>query len=163
MITCSFEDGKKTNLRHAVVDCIVLRNNEILLARRASELLEGGKWSLPGGFVRRDETLLQAVEREVLEETGFKIKDLTLLRIIDNPNRPQEDRQNIAFVYFCHADTKVGEVDWESEEQKWFKLDSIPLKGEIAFDHHEDVELYLKYLKEQFSVKVRSKLKPHKD
>lgn len=154
MINCTFEDGGNASLRHTIVDCLVLRGDEILLVKRVGKLLEGGKWGLIGGFIARDETVAEGAQREIHEETGFNVNDLTLLRIIDNPKRPHEDRQNIAFVYFCQADKKDGEADWESDEQKWFKLDNIPPKEEIAFDHYEDIELYKKYLKEKFSLPV---------
>ena len=36
-----------------------------------------------------------------MEETGYKVEGITLLRVIDEPDRPNDDRQTIAFVYFC--------------------------------------------------------------
>ena len=146
MLRCTFENGGKGSLRHVIVDALVLNGkNEILLVKRAKgKLLEGGKWAIVGGFVERDETIEQAVHREVLEETGWEINNIKLLRIIDNPNRPNEDRQNIAFVYTCEAIEKTGEADDESSEQKWFSFENLPTKDEFAFDHLEDIEFYLK-------------------
>lgn len=43
-------------MRHATVGCIVIKDNEILLAKRAQGLLEAGKWCFVGGYVDRDET-----------------------------------------------------------------------------------------------------------
>jgi len=149
MITCIWEDGSKATLRHAVVDTIVIKDNKILLVKRTGKLLEGGKWGLVGGFVERDETLKQAAEREVFEETGWKVKDITLLTINDSPNRPKEDRQNIAFVYYCQATEKTGEADDESDDQQWFPLSEIPPIETIAFDHAEDIKLYKDYLSKQ--------------
>lgn len=149
MITCTFEDGNKGLLRHVVVDTIVLKDDKILMVKRTAKLLEGGKWGIVGGFVDRDETTAQAAAREVLEETGWQVKDLVLLRINDNPNRPNEDRQNVSFVYFCQATEKTGEADWESDEQKWFSWDELPDDKNIAFDHTESISIYRKYLKEK--------------
>lgn len=154
MITCHFEDGNKALLRHVVVDTLVLQDNKVLLVKRTGKLLEGGKWGLVGGFVDRDETIAQAVEREIYEETGWNVKDLQLLRIVDDPNRPKEDRQNIAFKYICQAVDKTGEADWESDDQQWFSLSELPAKDQIAFDHYDDIALYKKYLKEHFSLPV---------
>jgi len=144
MIKCVFEDGGNASLRHVVVDCLVLKGDEILLAKRSKKLLEKGKWSLIGGFVNRDETLEVAAKREILEETGYTVKNVKLLRVIDDPQRPAEDRQNISFVYTCQADKKIGEADWESDEQKWFSLKELPPKQQFAFDHFDNVALYLK-------------------
>ncbi len=143
MIKCIFEDGGEGYLRHVCVDVLVLKDRKILLVKRTGKLLEGGKWGLVGGFVGRGETLIQAVEREIEEETGLKVKNITHLRVKDSPDRPKEDRQNIAFVYYCEAVEKVGQKDWESDEVKWFDLNDLPPKEEIAFDHYDDVKLYL--------------------
>jgi ADP-ribose pyrophosphatase YjhB (NUDIX family) len=149
MINCTFEDGNKASLRHVVVDTVVTKDDKILLVKRAAKLLEGGKWSLAGGFVDRDETTAQAAAREVMEETGWQVTDLTLLGIKDNPNRRNDDRQNVSFVYFATAAQKTGESDWETDEQKWFSWDELPNDGDIAFDHAENISLYRKYLKDK--------------
>src|SRR6266550_2872489 len=107
MINCTFENGNKASLRHAIIDALVLKDNKILLVKRTKKLLEGGKWALVGGYVDRDENLLQTVEREIREETGYTVKDITFLCVRHNPDRPHEDRQNIAFVFFCTAVDKV--------------------------------------------------------
>lgn len=150
MINCKLESGKTTSLRHVVVDVLVLKENKILMVKREKTLLEGGKWGAIGGFVQRDETIRQTVEREIFEETGWRIKNITFLRIKGAPNRPHEDRQNIAFVFFCSATKKEGEKDWESDEVKWFDLNSLPPKDNIAFDQAEDIDLYKEYLEEKF-------------
>ncbi len=147
MINCTFENGNKASLRHVIVDALVLKGNQILMVKRVGKLLEGGKWAIVGGFVDRDETCQQAVVREIREETGYEVSDVKLLKINDNPDRPHEDRQNVAFVYVCKAGDKEGEGDWESDEVKWFDLDKLPPKEEVAFDHFEDIEFYLKHKK----------------
>ena len=56
------------------VDCVVfgLDDSElkVLLIERALEPFKG-KWALPGGFVRVDETLDEAARRELGEEAGL--------------------------------------------------------------------------------------------
>lgn len=146
MITCQFEDGNKASLRHAIVHPLVINeNNQILLVRRAPKLLEGGKWSFPSGFVDRDETLEECVKREVMEEAGWEVKVISLISVVDNPNRPNDgERQNICFNYLCKPVKKVGESDWEVTEQKWFDLNKLPPQPEIAFDHYQVMQSYLK-------------------
>lgn len=84
-------------LRHVVVHAVVEQNEALLLVRRVSHLLEGGKWGLPGGYLDRDETLCQGVLRELREQTGWDGQVVKLLRINSRPNRLREDRQNVAF------------------------------------------------------------------
>jgi 8-oxo-dGTP diphosphatase len=57
-------------------------NRRILLVRRASEPLKG-KWSIPGGALEMGETLIAAVQRETLEETGLRVEPLELAGVID--------------------------------------------------------------------------------
>ena len=143
MVNCTFENGNKASLRHVVIDAIILRQNSILMVKRSEKIIEGGKWGLVGGYVERDETLEQALLREVLEETGYSLKKQDFFTIIDNPKRKNEDRQNIAFVYVCEVGEKIGNPDWESTEQKWFELTNLPKEVEIAFDHLRIINLYL--------------------
>jgi 8-oxo-dGTP diphosphatase len=154
MIRCSFENGNQASLRHAVVDVLVLKGDQILLVKRTKKLLEGGKWALAGVYMDRDETATQAAAREVLEETGWQVKDLTLLTIRDTPHRPHDDRQNVAFVFFATATDKSGNADWESDEQQWFSLSDIPAEDELAFDHAEDIKLYEAYRAQNFALPV---------
>ncbi len=152
MITCTFENGNKASLRHVVIDALVLKDDKLLLVKRSKKLLEGGKWALVGGYVERDENLLQTVEREVREETGYTIKDITFLCVRHNPDRPNEDRQNISFVFFCSAAMHVGESDWEVEDQQWFSFDKLPDEKMIAFDHMKNIEFYQRYLKKEVTI-----------
>jgi 8-oxo-dGTP diphosphatase len=52
------------------VGAVVVRRGELLLVRRGRGAAIGA-WSIPGGRVERGETLAEAVERELAEETGL--------------------------------------------------------------------------------------------
>ncbi len=152
MLTCQFEDGGKASLRHVVVDCIIVKNQKVLLTKRAPHLTNPNKWTLPGGFLDRNETTREATRREALEETGYKVKIDYLFQIIDNPNRPREDRQNVSFIYVATALEKKGNADKESIDTKWFDLFDLPNEEEFAFDHYENLKLYEKHLKQAFKL-----------
>ncbi len=55
------------------VGALVRRGDSLLLVQRANAPAEG-VWALPGGSVELGETLAEAAEREVLEETGVVVK-----------------------------------------------------------------------------------------
>lgn len=154
MITCTFEKGNKANLRHVVVHAIIEMDGKLLLEKRTGDLLESGKWSLPAGFLDRDETAAEGIVREVKEETGWDSEVISLFRINTKPDRPHEDRQNIAIEFLVRPLRKTSEPDHESSKVEWISIDKlIPFK-DFAFDHGESIELYLKYRKTPFPLPI---------
>ncbi len=156
MITCIFENGTRTSLRHVTVNAIIIKDNQVLMGKRGTykgkPMLESGKWGLVGGYLNRDENIIQAVKREAMEETGWEITDLRLFRINGSPQRPHEDRQNVDVIFIAQAVKQVGKSDEEMSQLQWFDLDNLPPIESIAFDHLENLELYKKYLKQKFSL-----------
>jgi 8-oxo-dGTP diphosphatase len=55
------------------VGAVALSSGSLLLIERGRPP-DAGRWSLPGGRVRAGERLSEAVEREVLEETGLVVR-----------------------------------------------------------------------------------------
>jgi ADP-ribose pyrophosphatase YjhB (NUDIX family) len=147
MITCAFEKGYSAKLRHVVVHAIVEKNNGILLVKRTGDLLESGKWGLPGGYLDRDETAPEGALRELFEETGWKGEVISLFRLNTNPNRPHEDRQNISFDYVIRPTERTGSPDHESSAVSFVPLDSLLPFDEYAFDHGDTIRMYLEYRK----------------
>lgn len=154
MINCTFETGNIANpgIRHVTTSNIVLNDkNQVIMCLRGSKngvpILESGKWGLLGGFVDRDETIVESVRREVMEESGWTIDEVSLFCINDNPNRPKEDRQNIDFVYIARVVSQKAVIDEEVRELRWFDLDKLPPEDQIAFDHALALKLYKKHQK----------------
>ncbi len=150
MITCAFENGNKASLRHVVVHAIVEKDGALLLEKRAGDILETGKWSLPAGFLDRDETAAQGILRELKEETGWEGEIISLFRINTNPDRPHEDRQNISIEFLVKPVKKTGEPDHESSKVEWIPIDKLLPFEEFAFDHGESIKFYLAYRKHPF-------------
>jgi len=153
MITCAFENGNHAlpGLRHITCSNIIIKDGKILLGLRKDipgrNMLEVGKWGLIGGFMDRDETLERCVAREVMEESGWQVAHIQLLRINDSPSRPMEDRQNVDFIFIAEATVQTGSHDNEMKELRWFDLDVLPADTEIAFDHADSIKLYKLHLK----------------
>ncbi|MEK7533304.1 MAG: NUDIX hydrolase [Patescibacteria group bacterium] len=150
MITCIFENGKQASLRHVVVHAIVEQDGKLLLVKRSQKISEGSKWSLPSGFMDRDETAAQSVLRELKEETGWEGGQPTLFFIKTDPNRPHEDRQNVSFHFLVTPVRKVGDKDWESTEVAWVPILQLPAGDTFAFDHGEAIQHYLRYRTQPF-------------
>jgi 8-oxo-dGTP diphosphatase len=61
---------------------VVIENDRVLLIRRGTEPLLG-QWSIPGGTLELSESLQQGVARELLEETGLRVRVLELIDAFD--------------------------------------------------------------------------------
>ena len=55
----------------AVVNALIVEKDCILLVKRSWESDEPNMWSLPGGTVEGDESLIEALKRELNEELGI--------------------------------------------------------------------------------------------
>jgi 8-oxo-dGTP diphosphatase len=155
MIHCHFDEGFVADLRHVTVSALIVNDkNQIMLVKRAKHLKNPDKWAMPGGYLDHSERTSQGVLREVLEETGHQGEVKKLFYLNDNPKRPNEDTQNVEFLFLVKVIEKIQEPDKEVQEVRWFDLNSLPPKGEFAFDHFEDIELYLQHLKNPKSLPI---------
>jgi len=74
-----------------------------LLVERGREPLKG-YWSLPGGLVEPGERLEAAIERELLEETGLRVKCIRQFEIFERIMRDSSGRPEYHYVlvdYLC--------------------------------------------------------------
>ncbi len=74
---------------------VVIRSNRVLLVRRGREPLKG-EWSIPGGMLELGESLKDGVKREILEETGLKVRPLETLTVFD---RIQKNGKRVQYHY----------------------------------------------------------------
>ena len=68
------------------VGAVVFKNQKVLLVKRSRPPSQG-KWSIPGGRLELGETLQEAAEREILEETGGVIRASKPVYIFDVVDR----------------------------------------------------------------------------
>lgn len=65
---------EKKPLPHYIVTAAIMQQNDLfLIAQRPATGLLGGLWEFPGGKQEQDETLPQALQREIQEELGCKV------------------------------------------------------------------------------------------
>ena len=64
------------------VGAVVFRGDDVLLIRRGKPPFEG-QWSIPGGGLEFGESIIDAVHREVREETGLTISIVGLLDVFE--------------------------------------------------------------------------------
>ena len=83
---------------------IVIDNGKILLNKCTSRF--GEYYALPGGGQNPGETLMEAVKRELLEETGYSVKPMRLSgiyeRVADRPGQDGDGQcHKIYFIFLC--------------------------------------------------------------
>jgi len=115
------------------VDAILFKKgtNELLLIQRKKDPY-AGKWALPGGFLEMDELLVGGCRREVEEETGLQVKELTQFKTYDAIDRDPRGRTiSVVFYGIAEDDFSVQGGD-DAAAAAWFPADHLP---ELAFDH----------------------------
>jgi ADP-ribose pyrophosphatase YjhB (NUDIX family) len=132
------------------IAAFVIKDDKILLGQRAAHLAQGGKWGPLGGFLERNETMAEGVEREVMEESGYRVRVDELFYVSDDPNRAAEDRQNLSFVYLAEALEKIAEHDSETAALQWVPIEALPPDDQIAFDFAIPLRLLQDYRRQQF-------------
>jgi len=115
------------------VGVVVLRPEAVLLVRRAKPPRQG-QWSLPGGAQKLGETVFEAARREVFEETGFEIKVLGLVDVVDSIQADDDGR--IQYHYTLVDVFAVGapghgqlQAGSDADEATWMPLADIPDLG----------------------------------
>ncbi len=77
------------------VGAVVVEQGRVLLVQRGTEPAKG-RWSIPGGLIEVGESLLEAVAREVREETGLLVEPLELIELLD---RIHHDGERVRYHY----------------------------------------------------------------
>src|ERR1051325_7196453 len=130
------------------VDCVVFGFDEgelkVLLIQRALEPFKG-KWALPGGFVRLDETLEEAARRELAEETGLTDVFLEQLYSFGAVKRdPRERVVTVAYYALVKLAGHATKAATDAADARWFPISKVP---KLAFDHADILATALARLK----------------
>lgn len=70
-----------------VVSAAIVSNNKVLLVKRSMDDSHPGLWEFPGGGVDDNEKVVDAIRREVQEETGLILPLLPRGEILTHPTR----------------------------------------------------------------------------
>ena len=101
------------------VRVMLIKDGNVLLVRHT--YLDG--WFMPGGGVKRGETLDQAARREALEEVGAQLNEISLIGAYSHFLEWKSDH-NILF--FSNDFTSNGRYDREIAEVRFFPLEKLP-------------------------------------
>jgi len=111
----------------AGVGVVVFRNEEVLLVKRKKDPYKG-QWCIPGGKQRLGETVTQATRRELMEETGVEVNELTLIDVIDIIVPDEEGK---ILYHYIVADYRAHWLSGEcspgddAQDVQWFNLNKL--------------------------------------
>lgn len=137
----------KQNIKLAV-DAVVFgytskEGLSVLLIKRNIEPFKGS-WALPGGLVKDDESLEEAIERELSEETGVSINYLEQLYTFGKPERDPRNRVvSITYYGLVKPDAFEVKADTDASDAAWFNVNKLP---SLAFDHQDILRVAIRRL-----------------
>jgi 8-oxo-dGTP diphosphatase len=121
----------------------------VLLIKQKFGLLKN-QWALVGGFIKDNETLSEAVYRELQEETGIKVDYLEQLYTFgDKIDRDPRFRVvTVAYFALVNSQKLVLRADSDAEDAQWFAINDLP---NLAFDHSSILEIARERLKSKLT------------
>ncbi len=155
-------------LDHLSVDCVVFgfHENQLKVLLLKWKFMEA--WSLPGGFVRKEENLEDAAQRILCERTGVDKIFLTQFKVFSDPNRKnpgfeegEMEKTGIKMENFDWLNQRFLSVgfyalvefskvnphpDMYTESCEWKNVDEV---GELIMDHNQIVDTALDTLRLQ--------------
>jgi ADP-ribose pyrophosphatase YjhB (NUDIX family) len=109
------------------VSAAIIRDGRVLVARRARGPALG-VWTMPGGVVEAGETLVEALKREIEEETSLIVEPVALAGHREVLLRDDDHRVSRHFVILCFATRWIsGEplLNDELSEARWLKPEEL--------------------------------------
>ncbi|TKK65555.1 NUDIX hydrolase [Ilyomonas limi] len=165
--------GDKYFLHHLSIDCVIFGYHERQLKVLLLKWKNAEKWSLPGGFIKLEETLEDAASRILTERTGLSQLFLQQFHTFGEPKRSVRTAADIAHLesiwktdvpkehWLLKRTVSIGyysvteysqvnpQPDYLSDECTWHDIHSIP---QLVFDHNLIVTEALKALRMQINL-----------
>ncbi len=127
---------------------VVGEGDRVLMVKEA----EDGLWTLPGGWVDVGESLSLAAEREVFEETGYRVRAVKIAAVFDKLAHAHPPALHHSYLLFVNAALEGGSArtSIETTEVGWFSPDHLPplsigratekqIRRAIEHHHHPDL------------------------
>lgn len=102
----------------------VFRGDQVLLVRERSD----GRWTLPGGWADVNDAPAEAVEREILEESGYRARAVKLAMLIDKSRHPHPPGiWHIYKLFFvCDLEGGTAAVSGETDAVEFYPVTALP-------------------------------------
>lgn len=119
--------GQRPIILPGSVVIIINEQNEVLLQKR-----HDGSWALPGGLMDLGESYEEVAKREVFEETGLVVENLTLLNVFSGSKyylkvENGDELYSVTAVYYTKKFSGEIKIDYrESEKMEYFSFYDLP-------------------------------------
>ncbi len=187
MFFCALFDKDNRNLSNSLMkgiknkkfipnlsyDCVIFGFNGVNLKILILEYHNTGLFALPGGFIKKNQSLQDAVNKGVEERTGLKNVFLDQFQIFGKPERSDPTAMRRILVandknlekneWMMDRFITVGHyalINYEDVNPKpdhlsdsidWYDIDSVP---QLMMDHNEIVDKALEVLRNNISEKI---------
>ena len=121
----------------AAVCAVIEKDGQVLMIDRT----DGMGRCLPGGLMKNRETPHEALQREVVEETGFQVRVGRLIGVYSNPDSDPRFR----CVLLAYQANITGGLPQSSTEGRLLWQDIYALPNNLAFDHNLVIDHYLSH------------------
>ncbi len=108
-----------TQDRFTVSAAALITNHEGKVLLLDHRVRPGSGWGLPGGFLEHGEQPEQGVRREIREETGLELENVTLVRA-------RTSFTHIEIVFRAYSDGTPEIKSREIKDFGWFDVDELP-------------------------------------
>ena len=125
------------------IRAVVFKDNKILMVRENSD----GNWSLPGGWGDIGLTPSEVAVKEVQEESGFDVKAIKLLGVLDKKCHPHPPSPYHVYKMFIQCEMIGGQpkVGMETSAVEFFSENELPSLS-IARNTESQILLAFKHL-----------------
>lgn len=115
---------------HVAVGIITSTNNvkpiQYFVTKRLADADQGGKWEFPGGKVEKDESVAQALARELKEEINIDVLSCQPLMVVNHTYSQDNGTDKKVCLEIFIVDNYMGKPSaQEGQGEGWFSLEEL--------------------------------------
>ncbi|TDF39358.1 8-oxo-dGTP diphosphatase MutT [Alteromonadaceae bacterium M269] len=124
---------------------VIIRERQIYITKRADDLHQGGKWEFPGGKKEADETIAEALVRELLEEIGIEVQEQSELLVIEHDYGDKKVCLDVRLVTSFDNEPHGA----EGQQGQWVSIENL-----LSYDFPEANTAIIDALFKRYDVKL---------